>query len=130
MKFNKELIRKAHKLTKEIKKEYPEVDYRFQFGICLKYLLSNKEENKLRGSEKQVTWAEKIRAEKKLGFEKEIADLKKLKRVPSKNIEKVEKIFNDILAINDASKWIDIRNVSVSEIMHLGLNDKLYMILG
>lgn len=63
-KFNKELIIKAHKLTKEIKAEYKDVDYKFQFGLVIKYLLSeNKEESKiveLKGSEKQIKWAKDI----------------------------------------------------------------------
>jgi len=40
----KNLFKAAHKLTKEIKAEYPEVDYRAQFSICLSYLQNNKEE--------------------------------------------------------------------------------------
>lgn len=34
----KELMIKAHQMTKEIKREYPEVDYKFQLGLCLAYL--------------------------------------------------------------------------------------------
>ena len=34
----KELMIKAHKMTKEIKNEYPTVDYKFQLGLCLGYL--------------------------------------------------------------------------------------------
>ena len=59
----KELMIKAHKMVKEIKNEYPTVDYKFQLGLCLAYL--NKEGEKemveLKGTEKQVAWAEKIR---------------------------------------------------------------------
>lgn len=33
----KEMFVKAHELTKEIKKEFPEVDYKFQFALCLAY---------------------------------------------------------------------------------------------
>lgn len=47
MKFDSKLIKKAHEMTKEIKKEYMEVDYRVQFGLCLSYLLSKKEEKKM-----------------------------------------------------------------------------------
>lgn len=39
MKFNSEVIKKAHAMTKEIKKEYIDVDYKVQFGLCLSYLL-------------------------------------------------------------------------------------------
>ena len=62
----KELMKKAHEMTKEIKTQYPEVDYRFQFGLCLSFLMNEKEETemeekKLEGSEKQVKWATEIR---------------------------------------------------------------------
>ena len=40
----KNTFKRAHEMAKEIKKEYPEVDYRLQFGLCLSYLLNNKEE--------------------------------------------------------------------------------------
>lgn len=45
--FDKELVKEAHRLAREIKTEYPEVNYSFQFGICIKYLLSNKEVEKV-----------------------------------------------------------------------------------
>ena len=50
-------------MTKEIKNQYPEVDYRTQFGLCLSYLL-NMGGNimvELKGTEKQVKWANDIR---------------------------------------------------------------------
>lgn len=62
MKISSEIMKKAHNLTKEIKAEYPSVDYKTQLGICISYLC--KEENEmveLKGSEKQVKWAEDIR---------------------------------------------------------------------
>ena len=40
---NKELFIKAHKMTKEIKAQHPEVDYRAQFGLCLSFLKSKTE---------------------------------------------------------------------------------------
>ncbi|MCR1953181.1 hypothetical protein NSA50_19535 [Clostridium sp. DSM 100503] len=39
----KELMIKAHQMTKEIKNEYQEVDYKFQLGLCLAYLQSEGE---------------------------------------------------------------------------------------
>ena len=57
------LMKKAHQLTKEIKREYPEVDYKAQLGLCISYL-SNKEEREmveLEGTEKQVKFASDIR---------------------------------------------------------------------
>lgn len=58
------VMKEAHRLTKEIKKEFPNVDYKFQLGICMSYLLNRKGENEmveLQGSEKQVKWALSIR---------------------------------------------------------------------
>lgn len=60
------VMKEAHRLTKEIKKEFPEVDYKFQLGICMSYLLNGEGENEmveLQGSEKQVKWALDIRKE-------------------------------------------------------------------
>lgn len=59
----RELMIKAHKMTKEIKNEYPEVDYKFQLGLCLAYLQEKggKKMVELKGSEKQIKWAEDIR---------------------------------------------------------------------
>lgn len=59
----KELMMKAHKMTKEIKNEYPEVNYKFQLGLCLAYLNEEGENEmvELKGTEKQVKWANDIR---------------------------------------------------------------------
>ena len=38
----KNIMKEAHKLTREIKAEFPEVDYKFQLGICISYLYENK----------------------------------------------------------------------------------------
>ena len=40
----KEMMVKAHKMTKEIKAQYPDVDYKFQLGLCMPYFLNNKED--------------------------------------------------------------------------------------
>lgn len=60
----KEMFVKAHKIAREIKKEYPEVDYKFQFGLCLAYLQEGEEKMvELKGSEKQIKWAKDIKPE-------------------------------------------------------------------
>lgn len=56
---NKELFVKAHKMAKEIKGEYPEVNYMFQFSLCLSYL---KEEAK---EEKAIIWEDVAKAAEK-----------------------------------------------------------------
>lgn len=42
----KELMKKAHQMTKEIKKEFPEVDYKFQLGLCISCLMKGDKMNK------------------------------------------------------------------------------------
>lgn len=37
----KNIMKQAHQMTKEIRKEYPGVDYKFQLGLCLSFLYKN-----------------------------------------------------------------------------------------
>ena len=87
------ILKKAHQLTKEIKREYPEVDYKAQLGICLTFLYDNKEVKgmvELEGTEKQVRWAEEIR--------KEMLDTKNIEmaldKFGSHKSEKVQTVLN------------------------------------
>jgi hypothetical protein len=58
------LFKEAHILAKAIKAEFPEVNYKFQFALCVKYLKSAAVKTvELTGSEKQVKWAMDIRAQ-------------------------------------------------------------------
>lgn len=62
----KNLMKEAHKMTKEIVEKYGDVDYRTQLSLCLSFLSSNEEKGEkemveLKGSEKQVAWANSIR---------------------------------------------------------------------
>lgn len=41
--MKRNLMKEAHKLTKEIKEQYPEVDYQAQLGLCLSFLAQEKE---------------------------------------------------------------------------------------
>ena len=95
------IMREAHKMAKEIKNEYPEVDYKFQLGLCISYLLNERVEEKmelkeLKGTEKQVKWANDIR-EKTLEF---VAENKRLKELEAL-IQDVEeaKFFIDNLKV-------------------------------
>lgn len=38
--MNKEIMKKAHELTRELKAEFPNIDYKAQLGICIKHLLN------------------------------------------------------------------------------------------
>ena len=50
----KNLFTKAHEMTREIKEKHPEVDYRFQFGICLSFLYNKKEEEEVAITIKEI----------------------------------------------------------------------------
>ncbi len=48
VKFTSEIIKEAHRLTKELKNQYKEVDYMTQFGLCMQMLIEDKKnENKV-----------------------------------------------------------------------------------
>ena len=61
--MKKNLMKEAHKLTKQIVNKYGDVDYMTQLGLCLSFLSQEggKEMVELKGTEKQVKWAEDIR---------------------------------------------------------------------
>ena len=77
--MKKNLMREAHKMTREIINKYGDVDYRTQLGLCLSFLSQEKggkEMVELKGSEKQVKWAEDLRGRfvKYLDYIKDLAD--------------------------------------------------------
>lgn len=62
--MKRNLMKEAHKMTREIVNKYGDVDYKAQLGLCLSFLSQEKEGNEmveLKGTEKQVKWAEDIR---------------------------------------------------------------------
>ena len=75
--MKRNLMKEAHKLTKEIKEQYPEVDYRTQLSLCLSFLASKGgQEMKIEGkSEKQIKYAEDCRAKRIVQFERKIERL-------------------------------------------------------
>ena len=54
MKLKSNLIKEAHKMAREIKEEFPGVDYKTQFGLCMSYLLSNREDFKMVDLKKEI----------------------------------------------------------------------------
>lgn len=75
--MKKNLMKEAHKMTKEIKEQYPEVDYQAQLGLCLSFLAQEGEqEMKIEGkSEKQIKYAENCRDSRIAQFERKIERL-------------------------------------------------------
>ena len=111
----KELMIKAHKMAKEIKAKYPTVDYKFQLGLCLAYLHKEgeKEMVELKGTEKQVKWAEDIRevvlrGAKALLKEKQDAHSKKGKKATLRRLEEVEKIVENLEKEDSSKYFIDV----------------------
>ncbi len=114
----KNIFKKAHKLTRKMKEKYPEVDYQAQFGLYVSFLLEEKEEEKemveLKGTEKQVKWANDIR-EKKMAdiarWRERIEKRGALEEFQKQNIETIENI-------QDAATWIEIHkwHINVGEI--------------
>ncbi|EGT0692715.1 TPA: hypothetical protein K8M96_002798 [Clostridium perfringens] len=85
------VMKEAHRLTKEIKKEFPNVDYKFQLGICMSYLLNGEGENEmveLQGSEKQIKWATDIRENTIKSIDRA---LEKLEEIQSERVSKGRK---------------------------------------
>lgn len=75
--MKKNLMKKAHEMAKEIKEQYPEVDYQAQLGLCLSFLAQEGEqEMKIAGkSEKQIKYAEDCRETRIVQFERKIERL-------------------------------------------------------
>ena len=84
----KNIFKRAHEMTREMKREYPEVDYRIQFGLCLSYLSNNKEEEQMT----KEKWYESL-SEKEKSRLKDILD----NRTFMKPVEEKEKIWNQLL---------------------------------
>ena len=130
-KFNGELVRKAHEETKKMKKEFPMITYSFQFGLEMKYLLSEIKEVEnvmveLKGSKKQVAWAEDIRKEKMKDWKKEQEDLKDVenKKYAAELTAAAERIFS----VESASNWIDMRNASIIRLARMDMKKQLMLI--
>lgn len=47
----KNIMKKAHQMTREIVSKYGDVDYKVQFGLCLAYLLEKREEEQMQVKE-------------------------------------------------------------------------------
>ena len=114
----KNLFKKAHEMTRKFVKEY-KVDYQAQFGLCLSFLFEAKEEKKmveLKGSEKQVKWAEDIRKEMIASIEREIEVVESIitslidKKAIERNKDEVKELketIEEVKQIESAKFFID-----------------------
>ena len=131
MKFTGELIRKAHEETRNMKKEFPIVTYKFQFGLEMSYLLSSLKEVEdimveLKGSKKQVAWAEKIRNEKMEDWKKEQENLKDAEN--KKYVAELTAAAERIFSVENASNWIDMRNASIVRLARMDMKKQLMLV--
>ncbi|EGT4211818.1 hypothetical protein QCK_4286 [Clostridioides difficile CD45] len=136
----KTLFKEAHKIAREIKEKYNDVDYKVQFSLCLSFL--NKKGDikmkELKGSEKQIIWANDIRTDiLSLTNELEKSKIERIKnedyKIKDMSIEemterckrKFERIREAISNIEDAKFFIDnFRNV----LKYNSLNQKAFQI--
>ena len=107
--MKRNLMKEAHKMTKKIKEQYPEVDYKAQLGLCLSFLSQEggKEMVELKGTEKQVKYAndliERMKKEND-NYEKRLAG--KTGRIIEEARYCVEVATNYILSLEDAGAII------------------------
>ena len=75
--MKRNLMKKAHEMTREIVEKYGDVDYRTQLGLCLSFLAQEGEqEMKIEGkSEKQIRYAKNCRETRIVQFERKIERL-------------------------------------------------------
>lgn len=113
--MKRNIMREAHKMTKQIVSEYGDVDYKTQLGLCLSFLSQEKggkEMIELKGSEKQVKWAEGLRGRfiKYLDYIKDLADGIEISESLQDDIEddfdSIEEAFEVIEKQEKASKII------------------------
>lgn len=114
----KKIFKEAHRMTREMVEKYG-VDYQAQFGLCLSYLLENKEGEEvkeLKGTEKQVKWAEDIRMRqmKEYNSFKERWIEKRKAEGNQEELDYIEELTQKIESIDSAAKWIDIHQAGIA----------------
>lgn len=112
--MKRNLMREAHKLTREIVNKYEDVDYKTQLGLCLSFLSQEggKEMVELKGTAKQIKWAEDLRSRfvKYLDFIQDLASEIEISESLQDDIEddfsSIEEAFEVIEKQEKASKII------------------------
>lgn len=113
--MKRNIMREAHKMTREIANKYGDVDYKAQLGLCLSFLSQEKggkEMVELKGTEKQIKWAEDLRGRfvKYLDFIQDLASEIEISESLQDDIEddfgSLEEAFEAIEKQEKASKII------------------------
>lgn len=131
------VMKEAHKLTKEIKNEFQNVDYKTQLGICMSYLLNGEGENEmveLKGSEKQVKWATDIRENTIKNIERALERLEEIQservvkgrkrvRLFDKRIDKLKTSLEEVKNESSAKIFIEeYRTKKVDDFLNIETN--------
>ena len=131
------VMKEAHKLTKEIKNEFQNVDYKTQLGICMSYLLNGEGENEmveLKGSEKQVKWATDIRENTIKNIERALERLEEIQservvkgrkrvRLFDKRIDKLKTLLEEVKNESSAKIFIEeYRTKKVDDFLNIETN--------
>lgn len=120
--LNKELVKKAHEMAREIKGEYPEVNYQIQFGLCVSYLLSEEkgEYNKmveLKGTEKQVKYAEDLKEVANQICAKLTAKFENIE-IPEEKQQMVKDFINYVKGANETYQTLE----NAGDVISIGTN--------
>lgn len=123
----KKIFKKAHEMTREFVKEYG-VNYQAQFGLCLSFLFEKErgmEMVELKGTKKQVKWAEDIRDSMIKGLE-ELKENENLRYHFGRDItiDEVKETIAEIKKIDSSKFFIENRYEKGTEIVILIENIK------
>ena len=119
--MKKNLMKKAHEMTKEIKEQYPEVDYKFQLSLCLSFLSQNGgKEMLLKESYKAIAVNSGLDMDV---FVKESCEKVEITKIVTKNqiiFERNKNNFNDAkLGIKDNKFFIRLENTAFKNFLKI-----------
>ena len=113
------VFKKAHEMTRKFVEKYG-VDYQVQFGLCLSYLLEKEKEEEgmkeLKGTPKQIAWAEEIRRGQMESFNryKERWIEKRKEEGNQEELDYIEELTKKIENLDQAADWIEIHQRGVA----------------
>ena len=111
----KELMVKAHKMAKEIKNEYPAVDYKFQLGLCLAYLYENEGEVEMISYTTKNGAKVEIKLEGKLVTDLTVNGIEVVKNNKYSHVVFIS-TFNNTIVLNDSLAYKKLGGKSVIRI--------------
>ena len=128
MRNMRNIMIEAHRMTREIKRTSPDVDYKAQLGLCLSFLMTNKEEKvmemaKLEGSEKQIKWAEDLRKE----FVTKIEEYKKFLNSEEEEVILRHARYFSMSITRDFKEFLLNLNIDEEKLKKFQKKDSLYI---